>query len=463
MKNDRVDMLNGPLWGKIILFTLPIAASSILQQLFNSADVAIVARFAENKTQAVAAIGSNGNVISFIINLFLGLSVGANVIIGNLLGQGNKKNIQDAVHTAITVSLITGIALIFIGFFIAEPILILMATPDDVLDYAVLYLRIYFSGMPFFMLYNFGSAVLRTKGDTKRPLYSLFASGIVNVILNLILVIPLHMDVAGVAIATVASQAVSGILVLIFLLNESSELKVDLRKLKINRTYLIGMIKIGVPAGLQGIVFNISNITIQSAINGFGSSAMAGSAAELNFEYFSFYVVGAFNQTTVTFTSINFGAEKVERCKKIFRYCMISSVAITGVMVFFFVVFRQFFIGLYTIDPVAIKYGVLRMLAVETFDCLINSYEIGASTLRAMGHSLLPTIETIFGVCVFRIVWIYTVFAHFKKILPPLEAFGVLTLVYPASWILAGTTVLTTYYIIRNKEFAKINAQAACE
>lgn len=456
MKNDRVDMLNGPLLGKILLFALPIAASSILQQLFNSADVAIVARFAENKTQAVAAIGSNGNVISFIINLFLGISVGANVIIGNLLGQGNKKNIQDAVHTAITVSLISGTALVFIGFFIAKPILILMSTPEDVLDYAVLYLRIYFSGMPFFMLYNFGSAVLRTKGDTKRPLYSLFFSGIINVVLNLLLVILLHMDVAGVAIATVVSQAVSGLLVLSFLINERTELKVDLRKLHINHEYLTRMIKIGIPAGLQGIVFNISNITIQSAINGFGSSAMAGSAAELNFEYFSFYVVSAFNQTTVTFTSINFGAEKIDRCKKIFRCCMVSSVVITGIMVTFFVLFREFFIGLYTIDPVAIKYGVLRMLAVETFDCLINTYEIGASTLRAMGHSLLPTIETIFGVCVFRVMWIFTVFAHFKKTLPPLEAFGTLMLVYPASWILAGSIVLSTYFIIRRKEFTSI-------
>lgn len=449
-------MLNGPLLGKILLFALPIAASSILQQLFNSADVAIVARFAENKTQAVAAIGSNGNVISFIINLFLGISVGANVIIGNLLGQGNKKNIQDAVHTAITVSLISGTALVFIGFFIAKPILILMSTPEDVLDYAVLYLRIYFSGMPFFMLYNFGSAVLRTKGDTKRPLYSLFFSGIINVVLNLLLVILLHMDVAGVAIATVVSQAVSGLLVLSFLINEKTELKVDLRKLHINHEYLTRMIKIGIPAGLQGIVFNISNITIQSAINGFGSSAMAGSAAELNFEYFSFYVVSAFNQTTVTFTSINFGAEKIDRCKKIFRCCMVSSVVITGIMVTFFVLFREFFIGLYTIDPVAIKYGVLRMLAVETFDCLINTYEIGASTLRAMGHSLLPTIETIFGVCVFRVMWIFTVFAHFKKTLPPLEAFGTLMLVYPASWILAGSIVLSTYFIIRRKEFTSI-------
>lgn len=454
MNTKKVDMLKGSLWDKIVLFALPIAASSILQQLFNSADVAVVGRFAG--TQAVAAVGSNSNVISLIINLFLGISVGSNVIIGNLLGQGNKKNIQDAVHTSIAVALLSGTALVFIGFFIARPILTLMGTPDDVIDYAAVYLRIYFAGMPFFMLYNFGAAVLRTKGDTKRPLYCLFISGVVNVILNLILVVVFKMDVAGVGIATVVSQAISGIMVLYFLVTEESELKVDLKKLSINGTYLIRMIKIGVPAGLQGIVFNLSNVIIQSAINGFGSSAMAGSAAELNFEYFSFYVVGAFNQTTVTFTSVNFGAGNIERCKKIWRYCMISSVAITGVMVLFFVVFRHFFISLYTVDPVAIQYGVLRMLCVEAFDCLINTYEIGASTLRAMGHSLLPTVETILCVCVFRVMWIYTVFAHFKNIFEPLKAFGILMLVYPASWVLAGSTVLTTYYIIRKKEFRKI-------
>lgn len=446
-------MLNGSLWDKILIFALPIAASSILQQLFNSADVAVVGRFAG--TQAVAAVGSNANVISLIINLFLGISVGANVVIGNLAGRGKAQDIQDAVHTAITVALLSGIFLIFAGFFIARPILTLMGTPDDVIDYAVVYLRIYFGGMPFFMLYNFGAAILRVKGDTQRPLYSLILSGVINVILNLVLVVVFKLDVTGVGIATLVSTAVSGLLVLYFLMKEEGILNVSLKKLHINETYLIQMIRIGVPAGIQGIIFNFSNVVIQSSINSFGSSAMAGSAAELNFEYFSFYVVSAFNQATVSFTSVNCGAGKFDRCKKIWRYCLISSIVITAVMVFFFVTFRKFFIGLYTTDPVAIQYGTLRMICVEAFDCLISTYEIGASTLRAMGYSMLPAIETIFGICVLRLAWIYTVFAHFRKTVEPLTAFGILTSVYPVSWVITGTVVVTTYYIVRHKEFNK--------
>ena len=451
--SKNVDMLNGSLWDKILIFALPIAASSILQQLFNSADVAVVGRFAG--TQAVAAVGSNANVISLIINLFLGISVGANVVIGNLAGRGKTQDIQDAVHTAITVALLSGIFLIFAGFFIARPILTLMGTPDDVIDYAVVYLRIYFGGMPFFMLYNFGAAILRVKGDTQRPLYSLILSGVINVILNLVLVVVFKLDVTGVGIATLVSTAVSGLLVLYFLMKEEGILNVSLKKLHINETYLIQMIRIGVPAGIQGIIFNFSNVVIQSSINSFGSSAMAGSAAELNFEYFSFYVVSAFNQATVSFTSVNYGAGKFDRCKKIWRYCLISSIVITAVMVFFFVTFRKFFIGLYTTDPVAIQYGTLRMICVEAFDCLISTYEIGASTLRAMGYSMLPAIETIFGICVLRLAWIYTVFAHFRKTVEPLTAFGILTSVYPVSWVITGTVVVTTYYIVRHKEFNK--------
>ena len=446
-----MDMLKGSLWDKILIFTLPIAASSILQQLFNSADVAVVGHFAGS--QALAAVGSNSQVISLIINVFLGLSVGANVVIANLLGEGKTKNIREAVHTAISVSFISGFVLIFVGFVLARPILTLMGTPEDVLESAIFYLRIYFAGMPFIMLYNFGSAILRSKGDTQRPLYALIVAGVLNLVLNLIFVICFKMNVGGVGLATLISNAISSILVLIFLLREKSELRVDLRKLCINRTYLLRMIKIGVPAGLQGMVFNFSNVLIQGAINGFGSSAMAGSAAGQNYEFFTFYVVSAFNQTTVTFTSQNMGARQYDRCKKIFKLCWLYSVSIVAVMLTLFVVFREFFVGLCTVDPLAIEYGCIRILVVETFDCLICNYEIGASAMRAMGHSLLPAVETIFGVCVLRIVWILTVFAHFKKILEPLESFAVLMAVYPVSWIITGPLVLGTYFVIRKKTF----------
>lgn len=453
----NIDMLNASLWDKILLFTLPIAASSILQQLFNSADLAVVGRFAGS--QAVAAVGSNAPVINLIINIFVGLSVGANVVIGNLLGRKNEQGSRDAAHTAIFVSIISGFILIAIGFFSARPILLLMGTPDDVLEYAVVYLRIYFAGMPFVMLYNFGSAILRSKGDTKRPLYSLILGGALNVIFNLIFVVVFHLDVAGVALATVISNIVSSFLVLYFLMNEELCIRIDLKKLKIHRDYLIQMIKIGVPAGLQGMVFSLSNIVIQSAINSFGASAMAGSAAELNYEYYTFFVVSGFNQTTVSFTSQNFGARNIERCKKIYRLCMLYSVGIVGLMVFAFVVFRNFFIGIYTVDPVAIEYGVLRMLIVESFDCLIATYEISASTLRAMGHSLLPAIETIFGVCLLRVIWVYTVFGYFRNTLDSLNSFGVLMAVYPVSWVITGCIVVSTYFYIRKKEFARIKAE----
>ena len=456
--SKKIDMLNGSLWDKILLFALPIAASSILQQLFNSADLAVVGRFAGS--EAVAAVGSNAPVINLIINIFLGLSVGANVVIGNLLGRGNFSASRNAANTAICVAGVSGFLLIFVGFFIARPVLLMMGTPDDVIDYAVEYLRIYFGGMPFVMLYNFGSAILRSKGDTKRPLYSLILAGVINFVLNLILVIIFKLDVAGVAIATVISNVVCSILVLYFLMNEENSIRISFKELKIHRVYLIQMIKIGVPAGLQGMVFSFSNVVIQSAINSFGASAMAGSAAELNYEYYSFFVVSAFNQATVSFTSQNFGAGNVNRCKAIYRICMAFSIGISAVMVIAFVIFRAFFIGIYTVDPIAIEYGMLRMLVVESFDCLINTYEISASSLRAMGYSLLPAIETVFGVCVLRIAWIYTVFAYYRKLLAPLQAFGVLTAVYPVSWVITGSIVMSTYFVIRHKEFKKLQAAA---
>ena len=450
-----MDMLKGSLWDKIILFSLPIAASSILQQLFNSADVAVVGKFAGSL--ALAAVGCNSQVISLIINVFLGLSVGANVIIANLMGAGKVKDIQDAVHTAITVSLLSGLGLIGVGYILARPILSCMGTPDDVLESAILYLRIYFAGMPFIMLYNFGSAILRSKGDTKRPLYALIVSGVVNLILNLFFVVVCKMSVAGVGIATLISNAISSVMVIVFLMREKGELNVDFHKLHINRQYLIWMMKIGVPAGLQGMVFNFANIVIQGAINGFGASAMAGSAAEQNYEFFTYYVVSAFNQSMVTFISQNHAAGQYERCKKIFRICWVYSVGIIGFMVVFFVGFRHAFIGLCTTDPVAIEYGVCRMIVVESFDCLICNYELGASALRGMGHSLLPAIEVIFGVCLLRMVWIFSVFAHFKAILEPIKAFAVLMAVYPVSWIITGPLVLFTYLAIRKKEMLHSN------
>ena len=271
--SNQMDMLNGSIFDKILLFALPLAISSILQQLFNSVDVAVVGRFASS--EALAAVGSNSSVISLLINLFVGISVGANVVIANYIGQGKTEKIQDAVHTVMIVSLISGVFLLVLGLMIARPILEIMGTPENVIDLAVLYLHIYFLGMPFLMIYNFGAAVLRSKGDTKRPLYCLIISGVINACLNLLFVIVFKLSVAGVAIATVIADGVSAVLIIYFLMNEEETIRLRLNKLKIKKSELIKVIKIGVPAGLQGVVFSVSNVCIQTAINSFGSDAVA--------------------------------------------------------------------------------------------------------------------------------------------------------------------------------------------
>ena len=452
---NQIDMLNGKIWNKILIFALPIAASNILQQLFNSADAAVVGRFAGS--EALAAVGSNGPVINIIIALFTGISLGANVVIANFIGSGKKEQIQDAVHTTVLFSLIAGFSLILIGFFIAKPILTLISTPDNVINLATLYLRIYFAGMPFFMLYNFGSSILRSKGDTKRPLMALIISGVVNVLLNLLLVVGFKLGVMGVAIATVMAMAVSSSLVLFFLVTETDELKVNPRKLLIHVNHLIKMVKIGVPSGLQSIIFAISNLTVQSAINGFGSGAMAGSASELNYELFCYYVVLSFNMATVSFTSQNLGAKKYDRCKKINLYCVLFGVLITLILDLIFVAFRTFFIEIYTQDPLAVKYGVLRMLVVVSFQWLVATYEISASSIRAMGHSLAPAVVTIFGICIFRVIWVKTVFANclVLPVLKNLSEWTSLLIVYPASWVITGTAMFILYAFVSRRTFVQ--------
>lgn len=450
---NQIDMLNGKIWNKILIFALPIAVSNILQQLFNSADAAVVGRFAGS--EALAAVGSNGPVINIIIALFVGVSLGANVVIANFLGAGKKGEIQSAVHTTITFAILAGFALSFLGFFIARPILKLISTPDNVIELATLYLRIYFAGMPFFMLYNFGSSILRSKGDTKRPLFALMTSGIVNVLLNLVLVIFFRLGVAGVAIATVIAQAVSATLVISFLVSETDNLKLNLKKLGLNIVHLQKMIKIGVPSGLQSILFAISNLTVQSAINGFGSSAMAGSASELNYELYCYFVILSFNMATVSFTSQNLGAKQYDRCRKINLYCVLFGVLITGFLDAMFVLYRNFFIGIYTSDPKAIEYGVLRMLVVVSFQWLVATYEISASSIRAMGHSMAPAILTIFGICILRVCWVKAVFPN-SGTLPFLKDFSQWTsllVIYPISWIITGTSMLLLYKIMANRTF----------
>ena len=435
-------MTHGTLWNKILIFALPLAASSILQQLFNSVDTAVVGRFASSR--ALAAVGSNSSLIALMINLFIGISLGSNVVISRYIGQRAEKNIQSAIHTAIVVALFGGILVLVLGQFIARPVLTLMGTPHDVVDLAVLYLRIYFLGMPFIMLYDFCSSILRSTGDSRRPLYALIAAGIINTGLNLILVICFHLGVSGVAIATVVSNIVSSGILLWILTHEAAPVRLELHKLRIDWGELKKILVIGVPAGLQGMVFSVANVCIQSTINSFGSNAVAGSAAALNFEYFAYFIVNAFAQTTVTFTSQNYGAGDLVRCKKVFRQSMLFSVIFCGILSWIFVLGRSFFLRLYTTDPAVLDFAFQRLLIVTSLELLTSSYEISGGAMRGFGHSLTPAIITVIGSCVLRLIWISTVCRRVHE-------FWVLMIIYPISWILTGTAMITAYLLLRRK------------
>lgn len=440
----QMDMLHGSLLNKILLVALPLAASSMLQQLFNAADTAVVGRFAGS--EALAAVGGTSAVISLLINLFVGLSVGANVVIANYIGQGKTDKIQGAVHTSLSLALASGLLLLVVGLVTAEPILRLINTPAEVLDLAVEYLMIYYVGMPFIMIYNFGSAILRSIGDTRKPLYCLLASGVVNVGLNLLLVIVFQMSVAGVAIATVISNIISAGMIFIFLLKTDERIRLHVKKLAFHKEQTVRILRIGVPAGLQGAVFSVSNVCIQTAVNGFGASATAGSAAALNYEYFTFFLINAFSQAAVTFTSQNFGAGEFSRCKRIFKLTLISGIIGTVCMSMVFVIWRDFFAGIFTTSEQAMEFATSRMLHVLSLYFLLPIYEITSGVLRGMCYSMLPAMLTILGTCVLRIAWIYTVAEWIPE-------FGMLMNVYPVSWVVTCVLVITAYMVIRKKAF----------
>lgn len=439
-------MLRGTLWDKILLFAIPVALSSVLQQLFNSVDMAVVGRFASS--HALAAVGSNGSVIGMFVNLFVGLSIGANVIIAKYIGSGDPKKVSDAVHTAMVVSVASGAVLLVVGVSSARSILEMMDTPHDVIELAVIYLRLYFLGMPFMMIYNFGAAVLRCIGDTRRPLYCLIFAGIINVVLNVVMVVYFSMSVSGVAIATVVSQIVSAYIVVRLMMLEKSVVRLDLRRLRINMRELAAMIRIGVPAGLQGIVFSISNVCIQSELNTYGASVVAGSAAALNFEIFSYFAVVAYCQAAVTFTGQNFGAGNFERCKRVYTLCISFALITTVLMSLIFVLCRGWFIGLYTNDAEVAYYASQRMLCVATFHFLTVTYEVTAAAMRGLGWSMTPSVITIFGTCALRLFWVFTVAQTYR-------GYELLLSVYPLSWLVTGTIMICAYIYIRKKMFAR--------
>ncbi len=439
----RIDMLQGPLLGKIIRFALPMAASSILQLLFNATDIAVVGHLVGPK--ALAAVGSNSSVISLLINLFVGVSVGANVVLANYIGGGNRQGIKRAVATAVASALASGVVLLLVGFFAARPILELIDTPADILDQASLYLRIYFLGMPFFIFFNFGASILRSMGDTQRPLYCLLVAGVINVGLNLFFVIVLHLEVAGVAIATVISNMVSALLIWRLLLRERNPFRLSFRRVGFFRIELVKMLRIGVPAGIQAMVFSFANVVIQSCINSFGAYAVAGSAAALNFENLSYLVILAFDAAATTFIGQNMGAGQLSRCRTVYFHTMWLSLVAVVVLNLLFVYQQQFFISIFTTSPLVAHFAYIRFHYVLLLQFMAISYEVSASAMRGMGHSALPAFLSIFGTCVLRLIWVY-------GYMPTHHSFATLLSIYPISWLFTGILICTAYYVVARKK-----------
>ena len=440
-----MDMTSGALLPKILIFSGPLILTGILQLLYNAADVVVVGRFAG--ATSLAAVGSTGSLINLIINVFMGLSVGTSVMVARYYGAGDVRMVQDTVHTSILVALLSGIVVGIFGFVMAKPILRLMDSPDDVIDLAALYVRIYFVGMPFNLLYNFGAGILRAVGDTKRPLYYLTISGAANVILNLILVIVFHMGVAGVAIATVVSQAISMVLVLLCLIRTQGIIHLYLKKLRIRKSPLLGIMQVGLPAGLQGSLFSISNVLIQSSVNSFLSTAMAGNAAASNLEGFVYTAMNSIYQADLTFASQNYGAGKKDRVKSVLWNCLGTVVVIGLGLGLLFMAFDRTLLSIYNQDPAVIDFGVLRMHIILPTYFLCGMMDVMVGQLRGIGYSIMPMIVSLTGACLFRIVWIMTIFS-----MPQFHTLQMLYISYPVSWGLTFAIHMICYLTIARKK-----------
>ncbi|MCM1216108.1 MAG: MATE family efflux transporter [Lachnospiraceae bacterium] len=451
-KKYEIDMCNGPLLGKILIFYVPLMLSGVLQLLFNAADIAVVGRFAGN--ESLAAVGSTSSLTNLIVNLFIGLSVGANVLVARYYGAGQQKELKEMVQTAVATAVVSGVILIFVGFFVARPALALMATPADVIDHSVLYMRIYFAGMPFMMAYNFGSAVLRAVGDTRRPLYYLMIAGVVNVALNLVFVIYFSMGVAGVATATVISQAISAALVIRCLIRTDGAYRLELKGIKIRKDKLIRMVQIGVPAGLQGSLFSISNVLIQSSVNSFGSIAMAGNTAGSNVEGFVYTSMNAFHQAAISFTGQNYGAMKYKRVGKVLLICEALVVVVglaLGNAAYFF---AGSILKIYSTDPEVISYGILRMSYICVTYFLCGMMDVIVGVLRGIGCSIMPMLVSLTGACLFRVVWIYTIFRQVRTL-------ACLYISYPISWALTFLVHLACFAIVYRKLLRSVTSKDA--
>lgn len=446
-KSYQINMTEGNILPKIIKFSIPLMLSGMLQLFFNAADVIVVGRYAGD--EALAAVGSTGALINLLINLFIGISIGASVLMGQAIGARDYNDAQDSLHTAMLTGLIGGIIMIFVGQVVSRPMLELMQTPDDVIELSSLYMKIYFMGMPGFMLYNFGAAILRAAGDTKRPLYYLFVSGIINVILNLYFVIVLKMSVDGVAYATIISEAISAILIVICLMRSDGYLNLSLRKLKIDGKKFIDMLKIGIPSGFTGIVFSVSNMLIQSSINSFGKLVMAANTAASNLEGFVYNAMNSIYQTALAFASQNMGAKKLDRVDDVLKK---SLLVVSGVGLFFGVgayLLGEILLRLYTPNQEVIDIAMLRLLVISTSYFLCGIMDVYSGVIRGMGFSFTPMLVSMFFVCAFRVFWIYTIFERFHEQ-------WVLYISYPVSWTITIIAYFFTYKIVRKKAKEKI-------
>lgn len=442
-KKSSVDMLGGNIYRNMFVFALPLIAAGILQQSFNSVDVAVVGRFVGH--HALAAVGSNGPVINLIVNLFVGISVGANVVIANYIGRANDLGVRRAVSSASALALISGLILLIVSQSVAAPILKALGTPDEVLSDATTYLRIYSLGMPFMMIYNFGSAILRSFGDTRRPFYALLTGGLVNVGLNFLFVLSFGMGVRGVAIATVIANVVSASVIMYVLFHADDSCRVRAKEITLrHKAELSKILKIGLPAGIQGMVFSFSNVFIQSSINSFGPDAMAGSAAALNFELYGYFIINAFAQAVVAFTGQNNGAGNLKRCSEVLRAGLVMSLAASLVFDAACGIFARQAVSMFSTEPGVVDYAIIRVHSAVCFQFIACSYEMAGASLRGQGYSMTPTVITILGTCLLRLIWVFVISWRGGT-------FGGLLSVYPVSWILTGVVMLVARSVVTKR------------
>lgn len=447
VKSNTINMTEGPMAVNLLRFAIPFIIANIMSLLFNAADVVVVGKFAGDLAQA--AVTSTGSLINLLINLFLGLGVGVNVVVAQAIGSGEKSRVGVVVHTSIAIGLIAGTFLTAVGELMAPVLLRLMGSPDSIIGLSTLYLRFYFLGLPGALVYSFGSALLRARGDTKRPMYYLTFAGVVNVVLNLIFVICFHWDVAGVAVATAISKWVSALLVVRCLTHESGLLHLEIRELNIDWTELKRIARIGLPAGFQSSLFSLSNVTIQSAVNSMGEVVMAGSGAAANIGGFIYTTANAFYQSSLTFTSQNRGAGKPERIDRAYGWNLLFGVAVPTMVGLAAFAAGPWLLSIYTDDPAVIAQGMIRMKLVSNFYGVCGIMEVSIGVLRGLGYSFLPMVISLLGTCALRIAWVATVFS----------AVGTaqsLFLCYPISWGVASVAFILSILLIRPTAYAKI-------